>query len=218
MQRRQTLQWAAGLTAAATLGGGARAQTTAAGQAPAGSPPAAHGGAVPGDMAPNKAPVDPKNKLGLEVDFVATPDEIVDAMLKLAKVGSKDVVYDLGCGDGRIVIAAARKFGARGVGIDIDPDRITEARANAKRAGVAERVKFIQGDLFEADFHDATVVALFLKWNYNRKLRPRLWAQLKPGTPVVSHEHDFGEDWPPASETVVNGKKIYLYRVPQKKT
>jgi SAM-dependent methyltransferase len=161
--------------------------------------------------------VGPNNKLGLEVDFVATPTEIVEAMLKLANVKKTDVVYDLGCGDGRIVIAAAKKFGARGVGIDIDPDRVKEATANAKKAGVANRVKFVQGDLFEADFRDATVVALFLKWNYNRKLRPRLWEQLKPGTPVVSHEHDFGEDWPPARSVEVNGKKVYLYVVPGKK-
>lgn len=160
--------------------------------------------------------VGPKNKLGLEVDFVATPTEIVDAMLKLAKVKKTDVVYDLGCGDGRIVIAAAKKFGAHGVGIDIDPDRIAEARENARKAGVSKRVKFVKGDLFQADFRDATVVALFLKWNYNRKLRPRLWEQLKPGTPVVSHEHDFGEDWPPSDKVQVNGKTIYLYRVPAK--
>jgi SAM-dependent methyltransferase len=161
--------------------------------------------------------VDPKNKLGLEVDFVPTPNEIVDAMLTLANVKKTDVVYDLGCGDGRIVIAAAKKFGARGVGIDIDPDRITEARAKAKEAGVDQRVTFRQGDLFEANFSDATVVALFLKWNYNRKLRPRLWSQLKPGTPVVSHEHDFGADWPPAKQTVVGGKTVYLYVVPPRK-
>ena len=161
--------------------------------------------------------VDPKNKLGLEVDFVATPNEIVDAMLRLANVKKTDVVYDLGCGDGRIVIAAAKKFGARGVGIDIDPDRIKEANEAAEKAGVADRVKFIEGDLFEADFREATVVALFLKWNYNRKLRPRLWEQLKPGTPVVSHEHDFGEDWPPSKQVVVNGKTVYLYTVPKKR-
>ncbi len=160
---------------------------------------------------------DPKNKLGLEVDFVATPQEIVQAMLELAKVRKSDVVYDLGCGDGRIVIAAAKRFGARGVGIDIDPDRIAEARAAARQAGVDKRVKFVQGDLFEANFRDATVVALFLKWNYNRKLRPRLWDQLKPGTPVVSHEHDFGDDWPPSDRIVVSGKTVYLYRVPPRK-
>ncbi len=162
--------------------------------------------------------IDPKNKLGLEVDFVATPNEIVDAMLALAGVKKNDVVYDLGCGDGRIVIAAAKKFGARGVGIDIDPDRIKEANENAHKAGVAGKVKFVQGDLFEADFHDATVIALFLKWNYNRKLRPRLWEQLKPGTPVVSHEHDFGPDWPPAKQSSINGKTVYLYVVPPRKS
>ena len=161
--------------------------------------------------------VDPKNKLGLEVDFVPTPHEIVDAMLKLANVNPTDVVYDLGCGDGRIVIAAAREFGARGVGIDIDPDRIRDAVENARAAGVADRVRFVQGDLFEAEFRDATVVTLFLKWNYNRKLRPRLWNQLKPGTPVVSHEHDFGPDWLPAKRTETNGKMVYLYVVPQRK-
>jgi len=160
---------------------------------------------------------DPKNKLGLEVDFVPTPYEIVDAMLRLANVKETDVVYDLGCGDGRIVIAAAQRFGARGVGIDIDPDRITEAVENARRAGVADRVRFVQGDLFEADFRDATVVTLFLKWNYNRKLRPRLWDQLKPGTPVVSHEHDFGADWPPTKRIDANGKTVYLYVVPARK-
>ena len=197
MLRRRTLQLATGLLAGSF--GLARAQTPGA----------------PAPAAPPAAPVDPKNKLGLEVDFVTTPAQIVDAMLKLAGVGPKDVVYDLGCGDGRIVIAAAQRFGARGVGIDIDPDRIQEAQAAAKAAGVADKVRFELGDLFEADFRDATVVALFLKWNYNRKLRPRLWQQLRPGTPVVSHEHDFGPDWPPSSETTVDGKKVYLYRVPR---
>jgi ribosomal protein L11 methylase PrmA len=153
-----------------------------------------------------------------EVAFVPTPAEIVEAMLKLANVKSTDTVYDLGCGDGRIVIAAAKKFGARGVGIDIDPVRIKEAIENAKKAGVADRVRFIQGDLFEADIRDATVVALFLEQRYNRKLRPRLWAQLKPGTPVVSHEHDFGADWAPFHRTVVSGKTVYLYVVPARKS
>lgn len=171
-------------------------------------------GALP--LRAQQQPVDPKNKLGLEVDFVATPEEIVEAMLKLADVRSTDIVYDLGCGDGRIVIAAAKKFGARGVGIDIDPDRIRDSNENARRAGVQDRVKFVLGDLFEADFREATVVALFLKWNYNRKLRPRLWQQLKPGTPVISHEHDFGSDWPPARSVQVSGKTIYEYRVPKK--
>jgi len=161
-----------------------------------------------------RAQADPKNKLGLEVDFVPSPAEVVDAMLKLADVKKTDLVYDLGCGDGRIVIEAAKRFGARGVGIDIDPDRIVEARENARKAGVDKLVTFRQEDLFKANFSDATVVALFLKWNYNRKLRPTLWAQLKPGTPVVSHEHDFGDDWKPARTVMAGQKKVFLYVVP----
>lgn len=166
--------------------------------------------------APALAQVDPKNKLGLEVDFVPSPAEVVDAMLELANVKKTDVVYDLGCGDGRIVIEAAKRFGARGVGIDIDPDRIREARENARKAGVETLVTFREEDLFKSDFRDATVVALFLKWNYNRKLRPTLWEQLRPGTPVVSHEHDFGADWPPARTVMAGQKKVYLYVVPVK--
>ena len=116
-------------------------------------------------------------------------------MLELAGVTRSDVVYDLGSGDGRIVIAAARDFGARGVGIDIDPGRIAEANENAKRANVTDRVKFIQGDLFESDFSAATVITLFLWPHINMKLRPQL-LKLKPGTRIVSHVHDLG-DWKP---------------------
>jgi SAM-dependent methyltransferase len=164
-----------------------------------------------------RAQADPKNKLGLEVDFVPSPAEVVDAMLQLADVKKTDIVYDLGCGDGRIVIEAAKRFGARGVGIDIDPDRIAEARENARKAGVEQLVTFRQEDLFKSDFRDATVVALFLKWNYNRKLRPALWAQLRPGTPVVSHEHDFGDDWKPARTVMAGRKQVFLYVVPPRK-
>jgi SAM-dependent methyltransferase len=174
----------------------------------------AAGALVPGLA---RAQVDPKNKLGLEVDFVSSPAEVVDAMLQLASVKKTDIVYDLGCGDGRIVIEAAKRFGARGVGIDIDPDRIVEARENARKAGVEKLVTFRQEDLFKSNFSDATVVALFLKWNYNRKLRPTLWAQLKPGTPVVSHEHDFGDDWKPAKTVMAGQKRVYLYVVPVSK-
>jgi len=150
----------------------------------------------------------------LEVDFVPSNPEVVAAMLKLAEVKQTDVVYDLGCGDGRIVIAAASQYGARGVGIDIDPERIIEAKRNAEAAGVADKVRFIQQDLFQSDFHEATVVMLFLKGSYNRKLKPRLLAQLKPGTPVVSHEHDMGDDWRP-ERTVYAGKSaVHLYRIP----
>lgn len=129
-----------------------------------------------------------------DVPYVPTTEPAVEAMLKLAKVGRSDVVYDLGCGDGRIVIAAARKFGARGVGIDINPERIAEARANARKAGVENLVKFIEQDLFEADIHEASVVTLFLLNHINMKLKPKLLADLKPGTRVVSNTFDMG-DW-----------------------
>jgi SAM-dependent methyltransferase len=157
-----------------------------------------------------------KSSIPLEVDFVPSSPEVVNAMLAVAQIKATDVVYDLGCGDGRIVIAAAKNYGARGVGIDIDPERITEANSKARAAGVSDRVEFRLGDLFQADFHDATVVMLFLKWNYNRKLKPRLFAQLKPGTPVVSHEHDMGEDWPPEKKLMVGQSPVYLYRIPRR--
>jgi SAM-dependent methyltransferase len=130
-----------------------------------------------------------------DVPYEPSPPEVVRAMLELAGVTRNDVVYDLGSGDGRIVIAAARDFGARGVGIDIDPERIAEANENAKRANVTDRVKFIQGDLFESDFSAATVITLFLWPHINMKLRPQL-LKLKPGTRIVSHAHDLG-DWKP---------------------
>ncbi len=117
-------------------------------------------------------------------------------MLDLAKVGKDDVVYDLGCGDGRIVIAAAKKFGARGVGVDIDPQRIKESKENALKAGVADRVKFIQKDLFEMDLSEATVIALYLLPSLNLRLRPKLLSDLKPGSRIVSFAFDMG-DWKP---------------------
>lgn len=129
-----------------------------------------------------------------DVPYVPTTEPAVEAMLKLAKVGKSDVVYDLGCGDGRIVIAAALKFGARGVGIDIDPKRIAEARANARKAGVEGRVRFLEQDLFKADIREATVVTLFLLDHVNLRLRPKLLSELKPGTRVVSNTFDMG-DW-----------------------
>ena len=131
-----------------------------------------------------------------DVPFVPTTDEAVQAMLKLAGVKKTDVVYDLGCGDGRIVIAAARDFGARGVGIDIDPQRIAEAKENARKAGVEKLVRFEENDLFEADIHEATVVTLFLLSSVNLKLRPKLLKDLKPGTRIVSNTFDMG-DWAP---------------------
>lgn len=148
-----------------------------------------------------------------DVPYEPTTTAIVDAMLKMANVGKGDVVYDLGCGDGRIVIAAARKLKAGGVGIDIDPQRIAEARENARKAGVAGRVKFRNEDLFQADIKPATVVMLYLWPEVNLKLRPKLWSDLKPGTRVVSHSHDMG-DWKPEKELEVEGDKLYFWTIP----
>jgi SAM-dependent methyltransferase len=152
-----------------------------------------------------------------DVIFVPTPNEVVDKMLELAQVTSKDTVYDLGCGDGRIVIAAAQKYGARGVGIDIDPQRIAEANANAKAAKLTDRVKFIEGDLFEADISQATVVTLYLLTRLNEKLKPKLLKELRPGTRVVSHAFDMG-DWAPEQKVFVSSSTVYLWRIPPRST
>ena len=128
--------------------------------------------------------------------FVPTPELVVQRMLELADVTNSDVVYDLGCGDGRIVIAAAAKYGARGVGIDIDPVRIAESKANAKKAGVEHLVEFRLQDVMEVDLKPATVVTVYLLSHANLKLRPRLTEQLAPGSRVVSHAFDMG-DWKP---------------------
>lgn len=134
-------------------------------------------------------------------------------MLRLANVQAKDAVYDLGCGDGRIVIAAAKEFGARGVGIDIDPQRIRESVAAAKEAGVTSLVSFRHEDLFEADISAATVVMLYLWPGVNLKLKPKLLKELKPGTRVVSHSHSMG-DWQPERQIEVEGHRIYLWTIP----
>lgn len=159
-----------------------------------------------------------------DVPYVPTTPEAVEAMLKLGEVKKTDVLYDLGCGDGRIVIAAAKTFGTRGVGIDIDPQRIKEANENAKRAGVESLVRFEQGDLFEANFSEATVVTLFLLPRINLKLKPRLLEQLKPGTRVVSNTFDMGE-WKAEKEASVDNedfdtglsRKFFLWRIPANK-
>lgn len=147
-----------------------------------------------------------------DVIFVPTPPEVVDAMLKVAKVGPNDVVYDLGCGDGRIVVAAARDYGARGVGIDIDPERIKEAEANAQTNGVSQKVKFRLEDLFEANISEATVVTLYLLPSLNLKLRPKLWKELRVGTRVVSHAFDMG-DWEPEQQLDVDGRTVYFWTI-----
>jgi len=154
---------------------------------------------------------------GPDVIFVPTPGEVVDTMLRMAAVTKKDTVYDLGCGDGRIVITAAQRYGARGVGIDIDPDRVSEATENVRKAGVADRVRIVRGDLFEADISAATVVTLYLLTDLNLKLRPKLLRELKPGTRVVSHAFSMG-DWNPERTTEVAGTTVYLWRIPARKS
>lgn len=148
-----------------------------------------------------------------DVPYVPTPQPVVDKMLELAKVDKNDVLYDLGCGDGRIVITAAQKYGARGVGIDLNPQRIAEARKNAESAGVTDKVKFVHGDLFTADFSDATVVTLYLLPDVNRALRPQLWKQLKVGTRVVSHDFDMGPEWPPEKVERIGAKTLYYWTI-----
>lgn len=149
----------------------------------------------------------------IEVPFVVTPNETVRAMLDLAEVKADDVVYDLGCGDGRIIIAAAQLRGARGVGVEIDDKLVETARLEAKRAGVAERVRIEQGDLFRMDFRDATVVMLYLSESINLRLWPKFVSELKPGARIVSHKFPMGERRPERS-VHVGYNDIYLWRTP----
>ena len=153
-----------------------------------------------------------------EVPYVPTDDRVVAEMLSVANVGKDDVLYDLGSGDGRIVITAAKKFGTRGVGVDIDPERVKEANENAAKAGVSDRVRFVQQDLFQTDFREATVVTLYLLPAVNMRLRPKLLSDLKPGTRVVSHNYDMG-DWAPLKTIVVtlpeDTHTVYYWVVPK---
>ena len=151
-----------------------------------------------------------------DVIYVPTPQEVVDEMLRLANVRKGDVLYDLGSGDGRIPVTAAKKFGIRAVGIDIDPTRIREAKENAKKNGVTNLVQFRNEDLFKADFREATVVTLYLLPDLNVKLRPKLWSELKPGTRVVSHQFEMG-DWKPEKTIEMNGRTIYFWTIPDRK-
>ncbi|HTS30723.1 MAG TPA: class I SAM-dependent methyltransferase [Bryobacteraceae bacterium] len=151
-----------------------------------------------------------------DVPYVPTTNPVVEGMLKLAGVKSSDTVYDLGCGDGRIVIAAARIYGAHGVGVDINPQRIAESRENARKAGVEGLVRFEEKDLFEADIHDATVVALFLSPDTNLKLRPKLLQELKPGARIVSHSFDMAS-WKADREEVIEGRHIFLWTIAAKR-
>jgi SAM-dependent methyltransferase len=151
---------------------------------------------------------------GLDVPYVQTPPNVVTAMLRMAHVGANDVVIDLGCGDGRIIVAAAKEFGARGVGYDIDPQRISEARRNAGRAGVTPRVQFVQKDLFDVKISEASVVTVFLLPTVREKLRPRLLGDLAPGTRIVSHSFPL-RNWKPDQKLEVEGRTLYLFTVPK---
>jgi SAM-dependent methyltransferase len=147
------------------------------------------------------------------VPYVATPEAVVEELLELANVGARDIVFDLGSGDGRIVIAAARRFGARGVGIEIDPERIREATENAGHAGVGHLVRFVEGDFFTADLREATVVTLYLLPEVNRQLLPKLLAELRPGTRIVSYKYALGE-WAPEKTVRLSRGTAYYWVVP----
>jgi tRNA G37 N-methylase Trm5 len=157
-----------------------------------------------------------ETRRGPDVIYVPTPYEVVDAMLKLANVGKGDVLFDLGSGDGRIPVTAAKRFGIRAVGIDIDPQRIAEAKENAAKNKVTHLVQFRNEDMFLTDIHEASVVTLYLLPDLNVKLRPRLLAELKPGTRIVSHAFDMGT-WKPDATVELEGRSIYLWTVPERK-
>jgi SAM-dependent methyltransferase len=152
-----------------------------------------------------------------DAPWVPTPDEVIRTMLRMAKVGARDTVYDLGCGDGRIVIAAARDFGARGVGIDIEPELIAEARKAADGAGVRSRVRFLEQDLFKAEIGEASVVTLYLFTKMIERLKPKLLAELNPGSRVASYQFNGMGDWKPEQVSNRHRHPLYLWRVPARK-
>lgn len=149
----------------------------------------------------------------LDVPYVPTPMPVVDAMLDLGRVTREDTLYDLGCGDGRIVVRAASRFGCKGVGVDLNPERVREARANAQREQVNALTRFEVGDVFEFDFSPATVVTMYLLPSVNLKLRPRLLKELKPGSRIVSHDFDMG-DWTPDATRDSGRSRLFLWTVP----
>ena len=161
------------------------------------------------------APVAMQERRAPDVIYVPTPVEVVDAMLDMAQIRDGDVLYDLGSGDGRIPIAAVKRARITATGIDIDPQRIAEANANARAQGVEGQVTYKQADLFASDFSDASVVTLYLLDSLNEKLRPKLLAELKPGTRIVSHAFRMGE-WEPEKTEDINGRTIYFWTVPKK--
>jgi SAM-dependent methyltransferase len=154
-----------------------------------------------------------ENAPPLDVPYVPTPMPVVDAMLDMARVTTEDILYDLGCGDGSIVVRAASRFGCKGVGVDLNPDRVAEARAHAASHKVTGRTRFEVGDVFEFDFSPATVVTMYLLPSVNLKLRPRLLKELKPGTRIVSHDFDMG-DWAPEATRDSGRSRLFLWTVP----
>jgi ribosomal protein L11 methylase PrmA len=150
-----------------------------------------------------------------DVIFVPTPQPVVEAMLQVAGVTKNDLVYDLGCGDGRIPITAVKKYGARAVCVDIDPVRIAEIKANVAKEGVGDRVRVVEGDLFQQDLSPASVVTLYLLPSLNVKLMPKLMKECRPGTRIVSHAFDMG-DWKPEKELDVDGRKVYFWTIPKR--
>jgi SAM-dependent methyltransferase len=163
-------------------------------------------------LAPDEAQA--REERALDVPFVPTPMPVVDAMLDMAKVGKNDLLYDLGSGDGRIVIRAAQRFGCRGVGVDLNPERVREAKAAAKKAGpqIESLVRFEEGDVFTFDFSPATVVTMYLLPSVNVKLRPRILKELKPGTRIVSHDFDMG-DWKAEDVRKLANSTVYRWTV-----
>jgi Methyltransferase domain len=151
-----------------------------------------------------------------DVVYVPTPQVVVDAMLDVAAVKASDIVYDLGSGDGRIVITAAKKYGARGVGIEIDPMLVRQSTENAAAAGVSDRVRFVNQNLFTADIGEATVVTLYLLQSINERLRPKLVRELKPGTRVVSHVFNMGPEWPPEQALMVGPSRVFFWIIPER--
>jgi cyclopropane fatty-acyl-phospholipid synthase-like methyltransferase len=155
---------------------------------------------------------DVREEVDIHAPYIPTPYPVVKAMLELGHVRKKDLIIDLGCGDGRIVIEAAKRYGARGVGIDVNPVRVAEAKANAKREGVEQLVRFEERNVYDADLKDATVVTLYLLQNINLRLRPTLKSQLKPGARIVSHSFDMG-DWQPTKKRMVDNDQIFLWKI-----
>ncbi len=219
MKQRSILRWLFSifLVAVASIGCGNSGQPAGGSTVPASStsPSSETASTSPKPKIPDVQIVDNP----LDVPYVPTPDEVVARMLIMAGVNNKDFLYDLGSGDGRIVIAAARDYGARSIGYDLNPKRIQESNENARKASVTNRVRFILKDLFEADLTGATVVTLYLLPDINLRLRPKLLDELRPGTRVVSHNYDMG-DWKAEAveQITIKGTKHYIYRwtVPEK--